>query len=66
MGVLTLCLERPNPIIKEINLLESISNHVGTLIENALLFKEKSRLMKSLRQYRTGLYRWKRSLQLEN
>lgn len=49
MGVLTLCLERPNPIIKEINLLESISNHVGTLIENALLFKEKEQAYEELK-----------------
>jgi len=49
MGLLILCLESPNPIIKEVNLLESISNHLGTLIENALLFKEKEQAYEELK-----------------
>ncbi len=55
MGVLTLCLEGTNPIIKEVNLLESISNHVGTLIENALLFKEKEQAYEELKSIQDRL-----------
>ncbi|MBI5043106.1 MAG: GAF domain-containing protein [Nitrospirae bacterium] len=49
MGVLALCLEKPSPLIKEINLLESISNHLGTLIENTLLFKEKEQAYEDIK-----------------
>lgn len=55
MGILTLCSEKQFPIIKDIDLLESLSNHVGTVIENALLFRERERAYEELKSIQDRL-----------
>lgn len=55
MGLFIICYRKPGSVIKEISLLESISNHMGTVIENALLLREKERAYEELKSIQDRL-----------
>jgi signal transduction histidine kinase len=55
MGLFIICYRKPSSVIKEIGLLESISNHMGTVIENALLLREKERAYEELKSIQDRL-----------